>query len=130
MPDSMTPSDTTASAAICRNAPRTLRSDLLPDMKSSAVNPVDQNSDSRDPGHDARMNRLRGAQAIERFQPDGAHRDEQKNRICERRENRRALQAVGITASGGTFGQDRGDPCQHEAKHVAEIVAGIRKQGQ
>ena len=35
-----TPAETSASAAMCRKAPLILRSDLRPDMKSSAVAPL------------------------------------------------------------------------------------------
>ena len=88
--DTTTPSETAASAAMCRKAPSMLMSSLRPLANSMRGNAVDEDADAGDHHHGDARDRLRVAQTQDRLPADRAGRDQQEHRVRQRGENRRS----------------------------------------
>lgn len=84
-------------------------------------------------GHhdDGRGGDVRGrSEPAEGFPAQRAREHHQQYRIGERGQQGGAAPAVGMPAARGTTGDRRGAPRQRQPQHVAQVVQGIRQQGQ
>ena len=124
------PSETRASAAMCRKAPWTLRSDLRPLMNSSAVAPLITNPTAATIVTVSPATGSVRHQPLDRLPRDAARDEQQRHGIAECRQDRAAAQAVCVGPAGPALAERGGDPGGHEPQHVAQIVPGIGQQGE
>ena len=103
-------------------------SPLRPEAKSKGCRAIDDNADARDNDHRVGRDGFRFTEALNRLPGKGAYGDEQKNGVEERCEDGRGAQAIGEALRGRSSYENAGDPRDHEAQHVAEIVSGVGKK--
>ena len=126
----MTATETPASAGMCRKAPRMLRSDLLPRLKSQAETPLTTTASAATAITVVAGDRLRLGEAAERFPGDGAGRDQQDHPVGEGGQDRGRVHAEGEAVARLPVGDGDGAPGHHQTHHVAEVVTGVGEQRQ
>ena len=127
-PATTTPTETSASAAMCRKAPRMLMSCLRPRMNISAVARVDDDADPGNHDHRHALDRRGVEQPVDRLEQDRAERHQQQPGVGQRGEDRARLVAVGearVRRSRGHVGCAPGD---QQAEHVRQVVPRIGDQ--
>lgn len=90
---------------------------------------VDENADGGHRHHGSRRHGLRVRQALDRLPAQAADGQQQQDRVEQRRQNGRTAQAIGEPGARRPLAEVVGEPGDGEAKHIAEIVPGVRKQG-
>ena len=129
-PATTTPAETSASAAMCRKAPRMLRSVSRAAHEQQRGGGVDDDADAGHHHDGDALDGLRRLQAVHGLPGQRAHRHQQQQRVDEGRQDAGALPAVGVARVGPQSAGQRAAPGQHQADHVAEVVAGVGQQGQ
>ena len=102
---------------------------LAPAREQQRRGEVDQDAHRRDDHHRHAGNGMRIGEPLRRFERDRAHRDEQQQRVGERRQDRGAAQAIGEALAGRTLGELGPAPGDQQAEHVGKIVPRIGEQG-
>ena len=123
-----TATETPASASMCRKAPRMLMSDLLPRASSQAETTVHRHRDGGDDHHRDARHRLGMHEAVHRLPGDGGDRHQKDQPVGEGGHDRGRAHAIGEARARPPVGHREGAPGQHQAQHVAEIVAGVGQQ--
>ena len=91
---------------------------------------VDHDADTGH-GHDSpALGSLRRAQAVEGFPGQRAHGHQQQQGVEERRQNGGPFPAIGVARIGPQLAGQRAAPGQHQAGHIAQVVAGVGQQRQ
>jgi hypothetical protein len=90
---------------------------------------IHNQGEQRDPQHHSHVHRDRISQARIGFVEDVEGDDSEEQRIHERRQNSRAMIAVGFFARGRTLRQAHREPGNYERGNVGEVVDRIAHQG-
>jgi len=85
----------------------------------------ERHRDDRPPG-----GRLRVGEAHERLPADRPDREQQEDGVEQGGEDRAAAQSVGAAYRRAAADQDARAPGEEEAQHVAEVVPGVRDEGE
>lgn len=126
-PATTTPAETAASATRWRKAPRTFASDFRAHEQEGRSR-VHRDADRGRNDDDAATRVRLFAEPLDRLQAERAHGDEEEDRIGERREDRRAPEAVRAAPRGLPLREPRSAPREREAEHVGEVVPGVRDE--
>jgi len=86
---------------------------------------IDDQSEKRDPQHDAGLDFDRVAQAQDRFIEQAERHDGEQHGIHKRGQDSRAVIAVGFLRSGRAPGPAHGKPGDDQRRHVGQVMHGI-----
>ena len=109
-PAATTPTETSASAAMCRNAPRKVEIVLAAGGEQQRGDAVDDDADGGDHHHRPPDTGSGSPETAESPPTKCAHRHQQKHRVEQRGQDRRAAQSVGEARGRRALGQHARDP--------------------
>src|SRR4029077_18523736 len=91
---------------------------------------IDCDTEKRNPDDGSRRDLSRIVKPLQRLPSDRANGDKKKDRIKQRRQNRRAAESVSFSLCWQTLGHRARAPGEQEAKHVGEVVTRVCDQRQ
>ena len=101
---------------------------LLARSEQPGGDAVDDDADRGDDHDDFAGDRGGIGEAQDRLPGDRSDRQQEKDGVEQRREDRRAAQSVGEAGGGRAPDEPAGEPRGRESEHVAEIMARVGEQ--
>ena len=98
-------------------------------MDAKRYAPIDDQSQRRNPHHQACLHVNRMAQAPYRFVNQEHRREREQHRVHKCGENSRAVVAVGLLGRRRPQGPARGKPGNDQGGNIGEVMNGIADQG-
>jgi hypothetical protein len=97
-------------------------------MNSQAEKAIHRHADCGHHRHRHALDRRRRGKALHGFPGNRPAGEQEQQGVGERRQDRRAAQAIGIARTRRAFRQHGRAPGQQQSQHVGQVVAGVGHQ--